>query len=244
MGLFSLLFSFNGRINRLQWWLGSLGVAFVVILTTVMVLVSMATSAGPIEKSNAGAAQFLATIASAALVILPVWLIGAWCSLALQAKRFHDRGRTGYWTMLPMLPAGMSMSAVMGSIATGAAPDAFAVSGPVLLSWAINLWFFVELGCLPGKPEANKYGDPPGAPRSNAPSNSPAPRAAAPSMPGFSKSLAAAPAANSLGAAEQAIARAIAQQGAAAPAPVARAANANTPASPSTPAGFGRRTAR
>jgi uncharacterized membrane protein YhaH (DUF805 family) len=241
MGLLSLLFSFHGRINRLQFWLGSLGVAFVVIAVTVMTLVSMAASTGPIDKSGAGLAPFLAVIATGALTIAPVWLVGAWCNLALQTKRFHDRGRSGYWTLLPLLPAGMSVSTLMGSIATGAPLEAFAVSGPVLLSWAINLWFFIDLGCLPGTSGPNRFGDPPGAPRSNAPatSGSPVPRPGA-SIPGLAKAPATAPAVNSLGNAEQAIARAIAQQSA--PAPAARPANANATAA--TPSGFGRRATR
>jgi uncharacterized membrane protein YhaH (DUF805 family) len=55
-------------------------------------------------------------------------------AIAVYAKRWHDRGKSGWWTLIILVPA-------IGSI-----------------------WLLVELGFLRGTPGANKYGpDPLGA---------------------------------------------------------------------------------
>lgn len=239
MGLLSLLFSFNGRINRGQYWLGC-GLIFVGSFFAFMLIGTMNVQPTVLGKPTA---PDLGALGAGSFLILPVWLASMWSGLAIQVKRFHDRGRSGYWTLLPLLPVVMMISGLISSVAANANAAQFIAS---VMPWlvallAINFWFFIELGCLPGKDGPNKYDSTPSAPGAGAPSGSPAPRTGgALSIPGLSK--APAPSANALSAAEQAITRAIAQQGAAAPPPVARAASTNAPAT--TPAGFGRRAAR
>ena len=54
-----------------------------------------------------------------------------WISLALQVKRWHDRGKSGWWVLLGCIP----------------------YSGAI--------WSFIELGCLRGTDGPNEYGHDP-----------------------------------------------------------------------------------
>lgn len=216
MGLVSLLFSFRGRINRVQYWLGSIGTGFGGMMLFFLLGVLFLPS-GEIPKTSAGVAQMLSTVG---LVMgLPLMLI-SWVGMALQTKRFHDRGRSGLWVLLPMLPVTMIMISVASSVASGAHPEqvASSIGVWVLLLQAINLFMFVDLGCMPGKEGPNKYGAPPGGGLSGgAPAGGPIPGQAAPS-----KAATAIPGMG-LTSAESAIDRAIAARAKQAQAPAAQA---------------------
>ena len=234
MGLVSLLFSFNGRINRLQFWLGSLGAALVGFSVILGLLVSTGMSLAAAKSSEAA----LRSLLSFGLIFIPIWLALGWIGLALQFKRFHDRGRTGFLTLLPAaISAPMTATLVSGALTHAPADQVAASAQPFAIAlWFINLAFFIDLGCLPGVNGPNKYGDPPGAPRS------PRPTAPRPAQP------AGAHGAHSLLAAQSAIDRAIAEQAsrasASAPTPALAPARAPQPrpAAPTRPS-FGRRAA-
>jgi len=67
-----------------------------------------------------------------ALVSYGLWLLlSLWPSLALQVKRWHDRNRSGWMVLVNLIP----------------------IVGPI--------WAFIEIGCLPGTPGPNDYGDDP-----------------------------------------------------------------------------------
>ena len=68
---------------------------------------------------------------------------------------------------VPMFPA---FSAGFSAGSGGDPADAMAAIGPmILLGGLIGLGFFIDLGCLPGTPGPNRYGDPPGAPSAATP---------------------------------------------------------------------------
>jgi uncharacterized membrane protein YhaH (DUF805 family) len=233
VGLVSLLFGFKGRINRAQYWYGSLGVGFGAVLVLVLV--------GFIAAPQSGLSKEAALQAAPMMLLLMglVGLVAGWAGLALQVKRFHDRNQPGWLTMLPMLPMFGLMSSLVGGVLAGHDPSQLAASvQPYMLAlWAINFFFFINLGCLGGTDGANKYGPPPGSPRS--PQSDPTPRARPAPQAAFS-----------LGSAEAAMERAIADKARQAPAP-ARAAPARTAvaaaplrATAGAPASFGRRSTR
>lgn len=241
MNLVSLLFGFKGRINRAQFWQGNLGAGFAgILLMLVLGVMFMPTEEFP--KTAAGFLHFLSVMG---VIIGPPLLLMYWISLALQTKRFHDRGRSGLWTMLPMLPVMMITTTIVTALAGGQTPEQAASSAAVwfMIAQAINIFMLVELGCMPSKAEANKYGPPPGGGYSGgSPSTNPFPGQ---SMP--SKTAAPIPGMG-LASAESAIDRAIAArakqaQASATPAP-ARAmssAQAAAPMRAATAGSFGRK---
>lgn len=254
MNLLWLLFGFKGRINRAQFWLGWSGATVVVwLLGAAFVAMS-----GP-------AHAFTAFTYSLALQ----WALMSWVGFALQVKRYHDRGRSGVWTLLPVLPTVMvffsiftALAAYLAGASRGAVIDlntvvmgAMASAGVWLVILVlVYLFMFVDLGCMPGKPEANKYGNPPGGGFSGggAPIGG-APKSSVP-IPGQSSRASAQPApiGSTLSSAESAIERAIAAQKRAGSAPAAplgpRPAMASAQPSgqprPTMPGSFGRRASR
>jgi len=255
-----LLFSFNGRINRTQFWLGTVGAAVGGWLLFMVLGVVLA----PIKSDNP--AQAVSALLS---VAAPVWLLLSWIGFALHVKRFHDRGRSGAWTMLPVLPMMMIMSSLFtavaafvsaaqsGSLASveAVAMAALASAGIwILILFLVQLFMFVDLGCMPGKPEANRYGNPPGgglgggAPVRGAPTSG----VPIPGQPSRANAQPAPSAASTLLSAESAIERAIAAQKREAAAPSAslgpRPAMATAQPGggprPATPGSFGRRASR
>lgn len=116
MSVGAILFSFQGRIPRRVYWGAN-------ILTTLGMLV-VTFVAGFV------AAALLGRDAERALKIinLPLQLLSIWISFAILAKRWHDRDKSGWWTLILLIP-------IVGAI-----------------------WVFVELGCLRGTIGPNQYG--------------------------------------------------------------------------------------
>ncbi len=234
MSLVNLLFGFQGRINRTQYWVGTLGAGFAAGVLIFAVVFTSVLGASAAQSKAAGAQLGIGLLLFVSIIMMVV----SWIGLALQWKRFHDRGRPGWVAMAPLLPMTMMMVTIISGAATGANFIQVAAGANMwlLLLWAINLFFFIDLGCLPGKAEANQYGDPPGPGfGGGSRPTTPLPRAPA--------GAATVSAMSSLTGAHSAIERAIAEQQskpAAVPRPALSAAAAPAGGAPS----FGRRAAR
>ena len=239
MGMVKLLFSFQGRISRSQYWIGGL-IMFAVMLIAIVGAVMQIGG-----KMANGGLDF--SVIPMILFLGLLYLAGIYCGAALNVKRLHDRGRTGFITLLAFVPALMMLNTVFSSggdmghmLSAGLATN--------MVSMLINLYFFVDLGLMPGKPEPNQYGDPP---RPGSHTSPPPVRAAGGSASGAAPSFA-------LDTAQSAMERAIAAQSAprnvrvqSAPTPAPRpgmraqptptAAPANFNAAPTGPKAFGRR---
>lgn len=251
MNLVSFLFGFSGRINRLQYWLGCLGAGFGgAVLMLMLGILTM--PAGGTPKTAADAMVLLPSMGMT--FGIPLMLMGWICS-ALQTKRFHDRGRSGLWALAPFIPMTMIVITVISGAATNASIEHVLSSAGMWfgLLQLVNLFMFVDLGCMPSKPEPNKYGNPPGggfnggAPMGGAPAaRQPAP-ARTQSIPGMGSPKPAPATGSSLGNAESAIERAIAAQSKQAQAAAQRPAAARVGAQPTaglrpaTPSTFGRK---
>jgi len=138
-----LLFSFNGRLNRLPYWLTSIAI---LVLTIVLVAVLFTIM-------DLGVSLF---------VILGVLYIPLlWIAFALGAKRLHDRDKSAWWLLVfYVLPSSLS------NLADPASGVGILL---LLVSAAISIWAFVELGCLRGTVGPNRFGpDPLEAPSSMA----------------------------------------------------------------------------
>ena len=89
MDLKWLLFSFEGRINRLPYW----GVALVMIALGTGFNIAIGDF-GPERPMTAGPAIFETA----------VFLFFMWIGLAVQIKRWHDRDKSAWWALLNLVP--------------------------------------------------------------------------------------------------------------------------------------------
>lgn len=136
--MMNLLFSFSGRIGRGKFWLGLLaqivlsvvgyGLIFALVPMDQMMIVG---ADGQPVLNELGQPQM--DISNPAL--MPMWIIGAilmvlglWWSLAVAVKRCHDRGKSGWWFLLVLVP-------IVGFI-----------------------WWLVDLGILEGEEGTNRWG--------------------------------------------------------------------------------------
>ena len=225
MGMVHTLFSFHGRINRLQYWLYGLLSGLVGTALAAVVIISAVGN-----RAYTGAL----------LLMIPVWIGFVWVSFALQVKRLHDRGRSGYLSLIPLGLMTYIMIEVSGKMLSGAPPaEMFAAAAPARAILAlVNLFFFIDLGCLPGVDGPNKYDITPGGSGSS------------PLFGGGSPAAPTAPMSGALSAMDRAIAERDSQpvyRKAGPPGPALSAAPRPAMATPGrapTPGAFGRRGAR
>lgn len=91
MDIMHLLFSFQGRIRRLHWWLAGISVG-VVIGIVVSVLLPMS-----------GMAQGTPNPIFMALIGV-IYLVDIYVGLALGAKRCHDRDKSAWFLAIGLIP--------------------------------------------------------------------------------------------------------------------------------------------
>lgn len=113
-----ILTSFDGRIRRGQFWAG-VGVLLAVGIVSAIVDGLLGTS---IQLDSGGQLGIIGLIVSIASIYF---------ALAIYAKRWHDRGKSGWWTLIIFVP-------FIGAI-----------------------WLLVELGILEGARGPNQYGPDP-----------------------------------------------------------------------------------
>ena len=132
----SLLLSFGGRINRQPFWIGFI-VLWIVQMIAYFILMMLFGASMPAMDPNLPADQAEAAAVNAMsgmMIMIPIFILGLlflWPSLALYTKRWHDRNKSGWWTLIMLVP----------------------VIGP--------LWMLIELGFLRGTDGANNYGPDP-----------------------------------------------------------------------------------
>lgn len=117
-----VLFSFSGRIGRKIYWLNYLAIIAVAVVAYAVVFAIFGID---IEDQTSGIGSVIFAIFTVILYILFIWV-----SLALTAKRWHDRNKSAWWILISIIP----------------------LIGPI--------WAFVENGCLAGDAQENDYGLP------------------------------------------------------------------------------------
>ncbi len=123
--LFWFLFSFRGRISRIEFWVFHLAA----IVLGFVLLVVLGLTYRPMFYDSGAAAATLEILIGYAMIGLSG--LTTWAALAVAAKRFHDRGRSGWWSLIGFVP-------VIGT-----------------------LWILVECGCLRGTTGDNRFGPDP-----------------------------------------------------------------------------------
>lgn len=116
------LFSFDGRISRKAFWLTFIAMFVLGMLIQVAALGPMMAAA--MENPEA-----------AASMSMPIWIWIVmipmiWISFAVYAKRWHDFDKSGWLTLLVIIPF-------------------------------VGFIVLIVLGCIPGTPGPNRFGEAP-----------------------------------------------------------------------------------
>jgi len=121
-----LFLSYQGRIGRAAYWLGylGLGVVQIVALFVVLRLAGGTLAQLELDPDKASPAVFDHVI----LPVLIVWAILLYPQFAISTKRWHDRGKSGWWWLIALVP-------IIG-----------------------GFWVLIEQGFLPGEDGDNYYG--------------------------------------------------------------------------------------
>ena len=98
MSLWQMLFGFNGRIRRSQWWLVRLAVIVGAILLVFVLIGGMSAIFGGTDSVP----DVVGGIGG--LVLIVVYLAVLWIELALTVKRWHDRDKSGFWYLIVLVP--------------------------------------------------------------------------------------------------------------------------------------------
>ena len=93
----SLLFSFQGRVNRAKFWLVHLA------MWVVIAVVFGAILGGAVMSSDPSAALASVGVVGG-LVLLVVYVLMLWIGLAIAAKRWHDRNKSAWWILIVFVP--------------------------------------------------------------------------------------------------------------------------------------------
>ena len=81
-----ILFSFQGRIGRFEYWMSTLAIFASII--ALMFLVGMLQLNDSILV----------------VIFIAAYIPFIWISLAIQAKRWHDRNKSAWWILITFIP--------------------------------------------------------------------------------------------------------------------------------------------
>lgn len=122
------LFSFDGRLNRAKFWL-------ILIATDIAVFVLLgilvAVTGGSMTMGEDGSMPTMGGGVIGNLIALVIFVAAVWIGFAVGVKRYHDRGKSGWWVLIVLVP-------VIG-----------------------GLWYLIECGFLRGTIGPNAYGPDP-----------------------------------------------------------------------------------
>ena len=129
----NLYLSFEGRLNRKPFWLGLLAMAVVIWILEFIIFSMFGGSAMmSIDANNPDAAAAMTTAMSGMMVPFSIlFLVFLWPTLAIYTKRWHDRDKSGWWSLIMFVP-------IIG-----------------------GLWFLIECGFLRGTDGPNRFGNDP-----------------------------------------------------------------------------------
>jgi uncharacterized membrane protein YhaH (DUF805 family) len=134
LGYFDFLFfSYSGRIGRMPYWLGLLAVGVVQFFVCWWILnLAMPGVIELLQANPEPTQEVLEDLTMRLLVPLGIInLIFVWPNYAICTKRWHDRGKSGWWSLILFVP-------IIG-----------------------GLWMLVECGFLAGTEGDNGYGPDP-----------------------------------------------------------------------------------
>jgi uncharacterized membrane protein YhaH (DUF805 family) len=143
MNLMKIFFSFRGRANRAAFWL----VSVTWFVVAPVLYYAWTASGGPELSFDVN------RLADAAFIVLAIAVLTS--CFAIGVMRLHDRNKSAWWLALFYF-----CPPVVETLASLNALDSAMVFLNIL-SLAITLWAFVELGFVRGTFGPNRYGPDP-----------------------------------------------------------------------------------
>lgn len=161
MYLRDLLFNFNGRISRAQWWLATI---VLLVVTQVLLNIVQGFSVAAFSLDPPHGQPTIATSIAAMLAVIP--------QAAITAKRFNDRGYGPWVTELYIL---VNLTAILlhalnvlpnpfETLENEAAAQALTQSNEFYILMVLStfsLWVLIENGFRKGTDGPNQYGPDP-----------------------------------------------------------------------------------
>jgi uncharacterized membrane protein YhaH (DUF805 family) len=91
----------SGRVGRQTWWLGQLllGLLLMVPYFIGVAVIAMTTDTAAAEPQPSSIGMMIGGV-----LIVVAAIAALWGTLALYIKRWHDRGKSGWWTLLAFIP--------------------------------------------------------------------------------------------------------------------------------------------
>jgi uncharacterized membrane protein YhaH (DUF805 family) len=93
----TLLFSFEGRINRAKFWIISIAVGIIHDILSYIIYPAVWTESDP-----ATALESVGLVRGILLLVL--FVVVVWIGLAVAVKRWHDRDKSGWWVLIVLVP--------------------------------------------------------------------------------------------------------------------------------------------
>jgi uncharacterized membrane protein YhaH (DUF805 family) len=151
------LFSFEGRINLAKLWFAAF-IWFATIFSFMTIFLFVVTGILLASSNDFHIVSTKTMHPAFYLLGFPLLVIGVWLFAATLIKRLHDRGKSGWWVAPFFIAPGLldKLSDWLDN-----PPLALLVSA---LSFGLGVWCFVELFCLRGTKEPNRFGPDPLAP--------------------------------------------------------------------------------
>jgi uncharacterized membrane protein YhaH (DUF805 family) len=126
MSLVQFLFSFEGRVRRLHVWV------FFLVLSFIYGGLFWQFGTFHVTHGDTNYGPFSAWTGMITNPIVDIFgIVAVWMKLAVLVKRWHDRGKSGWWVLISLIP---------------------------IIGW---IWQFVECGLLDGTHGSNTYGPSP-----------------------------------------------------------------------------------
>ena len=123
MSMKQLLFSFEGRIGRMPFWITTFAMILIGIAASVAMFGAAILSGDP-SALGASPGAMGGALSIGALV---VGLAMLWIGLAVQAKRWHDLDKSAWWILINLVPVigGLVTLVMCGFLAGTPAPNRF-----------------------------------------------------------------------------------------------------------------------
>jgi uncharacterized membrane protein YhaH (DUF805 family) len=144
---FALYTTFEGRINRAKYWLGTIVLIVVMLVVALILFTILGVGFSPLDAGFRWGSFILQLI-----VLYP--------ATALMVKRFQDRNRPGWFAAILLVP--LLIQGLLNAVGISNPMNPSLLDNALnLVIFAISIWFFIELGCLRGTVGPNQFGPDP-----------------------------------------------------------------------------------